>query len=136
MSMGNDDEIGAVLDAWTAAEVAGDSAALDRLLTDDFVGIGPLGFMLPKQAWLGRFTPDGLAYTAFALDDRQVRHHRDAAIVTGQQHQAGPYQGKPLPFEVVRATLVLLREPDRWRIAGTHMSFIAGTPGAPPAPAP
>jgi ketosteroid isomerase-like protein len=133
--MGND-EIGAVLDAWTAAEVAGDSAALDRLLADDFAGIGPLGFMLPKQAWLGRFTPSGLNCTAFSFDAGQVRHYGDAAIVTGQQHQAGTYQGNRLPFGVVRAALVLLCESDRWRIAGIHLSFIAGTPGAPSAPAP
>jgi ketosteroid isomerase-like protein len=128
-----DDGIGKVLDAWTAAEVAGDSTALSQLLADDFAGIGPLGFMLPKQAWLGRFS-QGLSYTAFSFDDRQVRNHADTVIVTGQQHQAGTFQGNPLPFEVVRATLVLVREPDRWTIASMHMSFIAGTPGAPAAP--
>jgi hypothetical protein len=34
----------------------------------------------------------------------------------------------------VRATLTLVAESGSWRLAGIHMSFIAGTPGAPPLP--
>ena len=36
--------------------------------------------------------------------------------------------------EAVRATLAVVKEGDRWRMAGIHLSFIAGTPGAPPIP--
>jgi hypothetical protein len=34
----------------------------------------------------------------------------------------------------VRAALTLVAENGTWRLAGIHMSFIAGTPGAPPLP--
>jgi hypothetical protein len=34
----------------------------------------------------------------------------------------------------VRATLTLVAEGGSRRLAGIHMSFIAGTPGAPPLP--
>lgn len=47
------------LDAWTAAERDGDTATTDGLLTGDFVGIEPLGFVLDTQAWLLRHA-DGL----------------------------------------------------------------------------
>jgi ketosteroid isomerase-like protein len=121
------------LERWTSAERAGDTAALDALLTDDFVGVGPLGFTLPKQAWLARYTSGGLSYETFALDELQTRVHGDAAVVTARQNQRGKAQGHPIP-EAARATLALVNERGTWRLAGVHLSFIAGTPGSPPIP--
>ena len=39
---------------WAAAEQAGDTGALGTLLAEGFTAVGPLGFILPKQAWLAR----------------------------------------------------------------------------------
>src|SRR5215470_19464725 len=39
------DSIGAFLDEWAAAEQTGDTEWLETLLTGDFAGIGPLGFL-------------------------------------------------------------------------------------------
>ncbi len=38
-----------VLTSWAEAEQRGDAGALDQLLTDDFVGIGPVGFTLVRD---------------------------------------------------------------------------------------
>jgi hypothetical protein len=77
----------------------------------------------------------GLAYDAFDLDETQVRSYSDAAIVTARHTQRGSAFGHPIP-EAARATHVLIRDGQRWRLANLHMSFIAGTPGAPPLPGP
>jgi hypothetical protein len=57
---------------WTRAECAGDTAALAVLLTDDFTGVGPLGFVLPKAAWLARHQQGALSYEAFGLDETLI----------------------------------------------------------------
>jgi ketosteroid isomerase-like protein len=126
-------EITTFLDQWTDAERAGDTAVLGRVLTDDFVGVGPLGFMLPKPAWLARREGGDLRYEAFGLEELDTRVHGDVALVTARHTAKGTYQGHPIP-EATRATLTLVRDTGQWRLAGIHLSFIAGTPGAPPIP--
>jgi ketosteroid isomerase-like protein len=128
-------DVPATLAAWADAERRGDPDAVAALLTDDFVGIGPLGFALPKAAWAGRLAGGDLHYDAFALEDVAVRRHGDAALVTATHTARGDFAGTPLP-EALRASLALVREGEDggWLLAGLHLSFIAGTPGAPPIP--
>lgn len=132
MSNGKED-IAAFLAEWAQAELTGNTAVLDGHLVEDFVGVGPLGFLLPKQAWLNRFA-QGLSYDEFSLEETQVRRYGDTAVVVGKQNQKGSMGSNPLPFGAVRATLVLLNQSGAWRLAGVHYSFIAGAPGAPPVP--
>jgi ketosteroid isomerase-like protein len=126
-------DVETALSRWTAAEAAGDSAALQTLLADDFTAVGPLGFTLTKQDWLDRHAPGQLTYETFDLDELQVRVYDDAAVAIARQSAQGTHQGQPVP-SALRITLVLTRADDRWRLAVAHMSFIAGTPGAPPIP--
>jgi hypothetical protein len=123
----------AFLAAWTTAEQAGDTRVLDQLLTAGFYGVGPLGFILPKAAWLARHHDGGLAYTHFGLDQIQAVGHGEVTVVTGRHTSTGTYQGHPVP-EAARATLVIVTEHGTRRLAVIHLSFIAGTRGAPPLP--
>lgn len=127
------DPVDSFLAEWATAERTGDAARLDPLLTDDFRGVGPLGFVLSKAAWLARFS-DGLAYETLHLEEAESRRHDCAALITARQTGRGTFQGHPLPFEAVRATLALVSPGGLWQLAGIHMSFIAGTRGAPAVP--
>lgn len=118
-----------VLTTWADAEQHGDVEALDRLLTDEFVGIGPVGFTLPKPAWLARFE-GGLQYESVEVDEVMTRQYGDAAFVVGHQHAKGKFQGQPTPPDV-RVGFTMVRNDGDWRIAAIQYSFIAGTPGAP-----
>ena len=75
------DDLEGFLTEWTAAERSGDAAALDKLLADDFAGVGPLGFTLSKQDWLDRHAAGDLKYRTFELADIAVRRYGDASSV-------------------------------------------------------
>src|SRR3989440_9539420 len=127
------DDIEGFLTEWTAAERNGDAAALDRLLADDFTGVGPLGFTLSKQDWLDRYAAGDLKYRTFELADVAVRRYGDAAVVIAPQSAAGAYRGHEVP-RGLRVTLVVTDASRARQLASAPMSFIAGTPRAPPLP--
>jgi ketosteroid isomerase-like protein len=112
---------------WAAAEVRGDKTALDTMLTDDFVGVGPRGFVLTKSEWLDRHTSGDLKYDALNVDEIEVHPYGDAALVTSRQLQKGNYQSHDIQGQF-RATQLLVRDGDRWRLASLHLSPIAGPP--------
>jgi hypothetical protein len=118
---------------WTTAELAADISRLDALIDHEFTGVGPLGFVLPKDAWLARHRQGDLKYEAFDLDEIQPRRYGDTAVVIARHVARATYHGHPTP-QALRATLLLISDADRWRLAAIQLSFIAGTPGAPPIP--
>jgi ketosteroid isomerase-like protein len=117
-----------VLTSWVDAELRGDAQALDVLLTDDFGGIGPVGFLLPKAPWVDRFE-HGLHYAALSLDEVNARTYGETALVVVHQHADGDHQGNPTPADL-RLSITLVREGPAWRTAGIHHSFMADTAGA------
>jgi ketosteroid isomerase-like protein len=125
-----DAEIGDLGARWAAAELAGDVDALQPLLTDDFVGIGPHGYLLTKQQWLDRSTSGDFANQQFSRDDIAVRSYGQAAIAVGVQSQQAAYKGRPSNGRF-RLTQVLIRQDGGWRIAGLHLSRLADQPAPP-----
>jgi ketosteroid isomerase-like protein len=123
------------LDEWADAERTCDAATTERLLTDDFVGIGPVGFQLPKPAWLQRQTTGDLHYDELSLDEVTTRRYGDCAVTTARWNARGTAQEHPVP-EAARLTLITVHHNGEWRLAGVHFSFIADTPGAPGGPVP
>jgi ketosteroid isomerase-like protein len=109
------------------AEIEGDTATLDALATDDFMLVGPVGFVLDKQQWLERYRGGGLHTTALAFEDATTRVRGDVAISIGRHIQEAEFQGRPVNGEF-RATHIAVRDAGRWRLAGVHLSPIGGPP--------
>src|SRR3954471_22565903 len=121
-------DIDHLLDSWTGAERTGDTSTLDDLLADDFVGIGPVGFVLDKPTWLGRFE-HGLRYDELALEEVDVHRHGDTAIVVAHQHAVGFAGETPTPPDT-RVSFTLVNDGADLRIAGMQYSFIGPPLGA------
>jgi ketosteroid isomerase-like protein len=104
---------------WAEAEQHNDAEPLGGLLADDFVGVGPLGFVLARDQWLGRFQ-GGLDNRALAVPDPQVHDHGNAAVVVGLLDQETGFQGRDNSSRF-RVTLLAVRQADRWLLASTHI---------------
>jgi ketosteroid isomerase-like protein len=108
---------------WAAAERTADTQALSRLLTDDFVAVGPAGFVLDKEQWLARYDSGDLRHDAFSWTPETVRDHGPStAIVVGVQEQSSRHQGRDVSGRF-RVTQVLV---GHGRIAALHLSTIRG----------
>ncbi|MBE9375271.1 nuclear transport factor 2 family protein [Saccharopolyspora sp. HNM0983] len=114
------------LGRWAAAEAAGDTRALRDLLTRDFAGIGPYGFVLDRGQWLDRFDSGDLVNEEFAVHDTGVRHlGQDVALVTGLLDQHAAYRGQAHPGRY-RFTAILVPDGGAWRLTHVQLSPVPG----------
>jgi ketosteroid isomerase-like protein len=116
------DELELLLSQWATTERSGDAAGLEELLADDFVGIGPVGFVLDKAAWLARFD-GGLHYDDLSLDEVSIHRHGDTAIAVAHQHAVGTARGNPTPPDT-RVAFTIVCDGGALRIAGMQYSFL------------
>jgi len=120
----------AILDTetrWNAAVAARDAAAVEPILSPDFILITPDGG-LHRRADVLRMTGDkSVRVDPFVTRDVEIRLHGDSAVVTGWFAQTGA--GASGPFNVVfRYTDVWRREGDRWIAVSAHASRLAAPP--------
>ena len=120
-------EVARLADAWATAELQSDAAFVEKLLADDFVGVGPLGFLLTRQEWLARHQTGDLKYDVHTLDEARVRVYNEAAIVIGRLTQEATYRGNPVNAQL-RTTLVFVRQHGQWQLAGLHFCNIGQPP--------
>jgi uncharacterized protein (TIGR02246 family) len=115
---------------WAEAEERTDAQALGPLLAEDFLLVGPLGFVLDKQQYLGSRRSGDLRHTSFTWEDVRVRLYGDAAVAVGVQTQRSTYQGRDASGRF-RVTQVAVEQGGRWVIASIHLSPIAQPTGRP-----
>ena len=112
---------------WASAELHGDVPFLKSILAEDFLGVGPRGFMLTKEQWLQRYESGDLKNESFGWDDIRVRLYGDAAIVTGREMTKNKYRGQDAGGQF-RITQVFVKNSGRWLLASIHLSPIVEAP--------
>src|SRR5262245_33556109 len=113
---------------WAHAELHSNVKALGDLLDADFTCVGPLGFMLTKEQYLGARASGELKHERFDWQDVKVRVYGDAAVAIGSQIQTSTYQGNDVSGQF-RVTQMYVRRGETWSIVSLHLSPI----GQPPA---
>jgi ketosteroid isomerase-like protein len=112
---------------WIKGEIEADAVALEALAVDDFMLVGPAGFVLDKQQWLDRYRQGDLVTRSLSFEDTTTRVYGNAAVTIGRHVQEAEYRGHPADGEF-RATHIAVRDSSQWRLAGLHLSPIGGPP--------
>jgi ketosteroid isomerase-like protein len=124
-----DQQVRDVVQRLTQAEHDSDADALASLLDEDFVCVGPLGFVLTKPQWLGSYRTGDLVYQALSTDDVSVRQYAGTAITISTRTQQATYQGNPAPGGQFRVTHIMVRRDGGWLVAGFHVSPLSAPSG-------
>jgi len=112
---------------WAKAELQKDTDVIASLLDPDFVCVGPVGFVINKEQYLGARRSGDLKHEVFAWEDVHIRAYGDAAIAVGTELQTSTFQGRDASARL-RATQVLIRKGESWVIATLHLSPITPAP--------
>jgi ketosteroid isomerase-like protein len=117
-------------DVWRTAQLNGDVDAMDKLLSDDYVGITMSGQVVTKTQQLDRMRNRSMVLTKIELTDVKVKMIGTTAIVTSLADVDGTNDGEPM-HGTFRSTRVYSRLPSGvWKIT----NFEATRVGPPPPP--
>jgi hypothetical protein len=125
-SGGNDmqETIRDLQDEFDKAELNADIETLGRLLADDFVSIGPKGFVLDKQQWIDRHVH--FKYHKLETSDMNIRIYDRTAIVHNIQRNRATFNDQHVEL-AVRVTQVWLYQRNRWQLAAIQFSPLSET---------
>ena len=106
------------------AIVKADVDALDNIVSDDWIIIGPEGRVISKSAFFEVTRSGALTHSSMESDETRVRLYGDTAIVTARVVTAGAYQGQAFTTRE-RSTDVFVRQHGHWKCVLTQLTTIA-----------
>ena len=109
---------------WRTAQLANDAATMDKLLSDDFIGISMSGQVSTKAQQLDRVRAHKLMLSKIELSDRKVKLIGSIAIVTSRAEVEGTNETGPVKG-TFRYTRVYQRLPSGgWKITSFEATRI------------
>jgi ketosteroid isomerase-like protein len=120
-------QVEALEEQWRQAQLAGDVAAMDKLLSDDYIGISMTGQVNTKMQQLDRMRMHKISLTRLDLLERQVKLIGSIAIVTSRAEVEGTNDGAPVKG-TYRYTRVYQRLPSGvWKITSFEATRVPGS---------
>jgi ketosteroid isomerase-like protein len=117
-------QIEALETQWQQAQLAGDAPAMDKLLSDDYLGITATGEVVTKAQQLDHMRARKLTVTNLVTSDLKIKLIGQIAIVTSRAQLDGTSDGDPLHGEF-RYTRVYQRLPNGvWKITNFEATRI------------
>jgi len=82
-------EIEQLEDTWRDAVLKGNIAAMDALLSDDYMAISPTGILQSKEQSLANLRAGTVHFNEIELSDRKIRLYGTTALVTSRAEVRG-----------------------------------------------
>lgn len=115
----------AFADAFDAAQIAKDRAALEAMVADDLMFIDGSGQRLGKAAFIAGWTGADDDYDPVALTDRVILPlGKDAGLASAETILSGRSAGKPFRVRI-RFTDIFRRHGDGWQATYIHVTRMA-----------
>jgi ketosteroid isomerase-like protein len=108
---------------WAKAGLTGDAAALEKLLTADYVYTNQDGEVASRAEMIAGIKSGATKYDTFTVGDMKVSVYGDAAVVTGKASIKGKENGKPID-ETLRFTDTWVKHGSQWVCAATQVSRV------------
>ena len=105
------------------AQIDADTAALNRIYADDFIGVGPSGTVRAKPQVISDFISGGLKFQSITTDDVQIRVYGNTAVQTGRSTMIGQDKNKVVPRDN-RFTRVWAKLHGNWQLVANHYSLL------------
>jgi ketosteroid isomerase-like protein len=119
-------QVEALEEQWRLAQLGGDVATMDKLLSDDYIGISITGQVNTKAQQLDRMRAHKITLTRLDLLERQVKLIGSIAIVTSRAEVEGSNDGVPING-TFRYTRVYQRLPSGvWKITSFEATRVPG----------
>ena len=106
------------------AVLRSDTAALDRMTSDDYTLINQQGELRTKAQMLDGFKSGTIKFDSRELSDLNVRVYGNTAVVTGRVTQKATENGKDTSGEN-RFTRVYVKEKGRWVSVALQITAVA-----------
>lgn len=119
---GDEGQILALENAWNQAEMQHDPAALQLILTDDFVITEPDGTMQTKRQHMASTKDTSYHYDLLVSEGFRIKVYGTVAVVTGTYHEKGSSKGSRFDRRG-RFTDTWIRLAGTWRCVASHDSL-------------
>jgi ketosteroid isomerase-like protein len=122
-------QVEALEEQWRQAQLSGDVATMDSLLSDDYIGISMTGQVNTKMQQLDRMRTHKFSLSKLDLGEMQVKLVGAIAIVTSRAEVEGTNEGIPVKG-TYRYTRVYQRLPSgSWKITSFEATRVPGQRG-------
>ena len=122
----SEQEIRSIMEQSRQAQVKGDTAALGRLLSDQFAFTNSRGEVRTKAQMLSDLKSGAVKYEELTRDALKVRFFGDTAIATAQVTVKGQRNGEDMSGRY-RGTWVLVKSQGRWQVVSAQTTPVAET---------